>query len=852
MAEAPEKLLEGTRLLDESTASSSENETEEDSADHEGSVRAILDASESPAKACRTEDMDWSDNLSGVEALISASDTGKICDSTELKLTPVDEPAGFVSTELVQTDPRTDMHQAIPTEGPGMEDRSEIEPVTQTFKGRTGDASGDVAGTGSSLPDEGPDQHTDSLQTSVTQTSQGRTDSASIEDRAKAYVKKKKDEQTAAIKLSLGDKALTYDAINAANRRKMAAPYLQSEAGHKDEGFGNGGDFLSSSDGRVSKAILHVNLLRKTTVSYSFDPQRKVCMQCHVRGPHPVLGKALGDSRREAVREVILLGDQALPPLLPSSSELNCMSFVRLEFGGLHQLVSILLDLLEGRKLCPGSLILLFSVTHIAQVGIAGYIEDLVSARKRLKEKLGDSIYVSAAPPLLLCGLDREESIRDIFDLQEWLVGAVPEELHFKSANYEALCAIMENGDGGAQPEYRARVRLPVSLSGALAQKIWCTGGSASLPCATAPTTEEQEKLVMESLIGEIKSKLAINLDELPVTSRKVEEAASKCPGNFLVVGSSNARRLVAALAAKGIPVGSVLSNSWRATKQSVVEMAEHVRQELAAGSYTAVIFQLLDNNLYFACTEEGGLIPAARDNDGKYHVEGNLTVADKAALVAVMKLCGPLWEAAAGKHMVILSPLPRYVKEGCCGEYDHMPNRREADFYQTLKLELAACSKHLKDYLFNAGLRYGRVMDPMRNLRGLVVDEIWGRDPIHPKEEIYSLLADGIMDVEKTCGNRQQKRKASDWVRDGSGNDGRERHARGGNESRGQGSRHGASSHHVSGPSDNSGSRGKSGGEGRWVPRGGRGWGGGDRGGRGERGGHGGRGGRYPYRGKY
>ena len=116
------------------------------------------------------------------------------------------------------------MHQAIPTEGPGMEDRSEIEPVTQTFKGRTGDASGDVSGTGSSLPDEGPDQHKDSLQTSVTQTSQGRTDSASIEDRAKAYVKKKKDEQTAAIKLSLGDKALTYDAINAANRRKMAAP----------------------------------------------------------------------------------------------------------------------------------------------------------------------------------------------------------------------------------------------------------------------------------------------------------------------------------------------------------------------------------------------------------------------------------------------------------------------------------------------------------------------------------------------------------------------------------------------------------------------------------------------------
>ena len=297
--------------------------------------------------------MDWSDNMSGTEALISASATGRTCDSTEKTLTQVAESIGSVSTESVQTDTRTDMSQATPTEGPDLEDHTEIAPVTQTLKGRTGVASGDVLGTGSSLPNEGPDQLTASLQKSVTQTSQGRAESASIEDRAKAYVKKKKDEQTAAIKLSLGDKALTYDAINAANRRKMAAPYLQSEAGHKDEGFGNGGDFLSSSDGRVSKAILHVNLLRKTTVSYSFDPQRKVCMQCHVRGPHPVLGKALGDGRREAVREVVLLGDQALPPLLPSSSELNCMRFVRLEFGGLHQLVSILLDLLEGQKLCP-------------------------------------------------------------------------------------------------------------------------------------------------------------------------------------------------------------------------------------------------------------------------------------------------------------------------------------------------------------------------------------------------------------------------------------------------------------------------------------------------------------------
>ena len=276
--------------------------------------------------------------------------------------------------------------------------------------------------------------------------------------------------------------------------------------------------------------------------------------------------------------------------------------------------------------------------------------------------------------------------------------------------------------------------------------------------------------------------------------------------------------------------------------------MVEHVQRELVSGSYTAVIFQLLDNNLYFASTEDGRLIPASRDNDGLYHIEDDLTIADKTALLAVMKLCGPLWEVATGRHMVVISPLPRYVKEGCCGEPEHMPNRREIDFYQKQKQELAACSKSMKDFLFNAGLRNGRVMDPMRNLRGMSADEIWGRDPVHPKDEIYALLADGVLDVEKTCGNKQEKRKMQDRDWDSGSGDRVERTVRGRREDRGPGGQHDSAASRYSRPAGGTG-EGRGGG-GRWASRGGRGWGGGERGGRCERGGRGSRGGRYSHRG--
>ena len=53
-------------------------------------------------------------------------------------------------------------------------------------------------------------------------------DPTSIEDRARAYVKKKKEELIDERKSCLGPTLLTYEAVCAANKRRLSAPYLQS------------------------------------------------------------------------------------------------------------------------------------------------------------------------------------------------------------------------------------------------------------------------------------------------------------------------------------------------------------------------------------------------------------------------------------------------------------------------------------------------------------------------------------------------------------------------------------------------------------------------------------------------
>ena len=52
--------------------------------------------------------------------------------------------------------------------------------------------------------------------------------------------------------------------------------------------------------------------------------------------------------------------------------------------------------------------------------------------------------------------------------------------------------------------------------------------------------------------------------------------------------------------------------------------------------------------------------------------------------------------------------------------------------------------------------------MDPARSTRGLAVAEIWGNDPIHPRQEVYNLLADSVIMVERGCGSGKAKRKKS------------------------------------------------------------------------------------------
>ena len=352
--------------------------------------------------------------------------------------------------------------------------------------------------------------------------------------------------------------------------------------------------------------------------------------------------------------------------------------------------------------------------------------------------------------------------VKNIFALTGWVTNTLPEEIRLNKSNEEALRIILENGYGGSQQTGSSRVRLPASINKIEPSNIWSVGSNHKLPNYVKELSEEQEEILITALINELQVNLALNLDSCPIFDRNPGPEPKKGTDCYLVVGSSNARRLCDALNQKGIETGFVISQNWRATKRSVADMAAHIQEELSLKTYTAVIFQLLDNNFYFEQGEDGSKALPCKGQDGHFHVVGDLALADKDGQFAILKLCEPLWSSASGKHMVIVGPMARFVSAGCCSDITHVANRNSREFYPKLKEDLAASCNNIKDFLFTSGLRHGRVMDPARSTSGLAAAEIWGSDPIHPKPKVYEMLADGVVAVEKGCGSAKAKRKKS------------------------------------------------------------------------------------------
>jgi hypothetical protein len=130
-------------------------------------------------------------------------------------------------------------------------------------------------------------------------------------------------------------------------------------------------------------------------------------------------------------------------------------------------------------------------------------------------------------------------------------------------------------------------------------------------------------KNIVASVLTGLKTFLALELSE-PTFERGLRQPRSaRKKVDFIIVGSGNAGRTSRWLHCHGYSCTAAFAENWRATPATIFTLLTKVKDLLTTNSVEAVVLQLYDDSIYFGKTDYGGIMPAIKEDDGKYHIRG-------------------------------------------------------------------------------------------------------------------------------------------------------------------------------------------------------------------------------------
>jgi hypothetical protein len=388
--------------------------------------------------------------------------------------------------------------------------------------------------------------------------------------------------------------------------------------------------------------------------------------------------------------------------------------------------------------------VVLASASHLSLHGVSGYIPDLAVEISRIEKKFRGGVICFPGVPILGGGSNDPFLVRSLFELEGWLRGS--SDPYPRETWGILLDKMRELGTGGNQGGFKYKTRLPNSLRNfGQPDRTWVSEDWTNLPNGVQAFEQEHESKVVCALIGELNGIFNLGLGTEPGFDRMCEIDAMQEKPRILMIGSSHVIREADILADRGYEVTLVSKPGWRATKGAVEEMVGKIKEAMVnLTPRDIIVVQFLDNVSYMARSEEGGDLPIRRYVDGEFHIEGDLILAGKDRQYMTFQNIEPILRLLEGWKVFVLTPMPRYLRESCCDELEHAPNRYSPGFEEGLRKSLAEFRSNHKDFIFTRGLRGFKVIDPSPVLPNITGEfNIWGEDPVHPLTEGYERVVD-------------------------------------------------------------------------------------------------------------
>ena len=329
------------------------------------------------------------------------------------------------------------------------------------------------------------------------------------------------------------------------------------------------------------------------------------------------------------------------------------------------------------------------------------------------------------------------------------------------------------------------RLRMPGDLSGK--SSIIVDAGNVSFATRLEPVSEEAEKGIVLQLLRELNEVFALDLDLDADTwrGRDSEQSMISEPvikkRRIFVVGASHAKKLADELTELGEHVVCLATPTWRISDNSETTSAELKKQvNTPWPGDTVVVYQIYDSSIYFASSGPGEMsLPRRGREDGRYHVEGVLKMADRETFKQIVYGSVPLLRAGGEGVKIVVAPMPRYITAPCCSNKKHVTNFGERKYGKQMGDRLADIGEWVKEFVYGKRINNFQVFcptsltmcpdDTKEEMRA-----IWGRDPVHLSRHGYAKEARALVDIlnkslnlertSKAVGQQTSDRPRRDW----------------------------------------------------------------------------------------
>ncbi len=357
----------------------------------------------------------------------------------------------------------------------------------------------------------------------------------------------------------------------------------------------------------------------------------------------------------------------------------------------------------------------------------------------------------------MLGGTKNTAAIRTLAEIEQWVActGTTNDDI---SATRKAFMASLRTTEHTQQ--HQQIMRLPASQHSS--KKVsFLSVGFDNLKTAVDPLVEEDEKALISLMIDELNNLYPVNLYMDIICDRFMEDEVFTSDTvdrtGLVLIGASHLSNVVKHVRQEAWRVVDLTTPGFRINGESVAVLAERVSSTEVNWDDAVVVLQLFDNSVYMVGGEGGVKRLPTRDRNGKHHVDGTLTGADKPTVKELASTLAPLLKALGGSKKLVLTPMARYWVTPCCGDSGHLTNYRNPGFLPRLGESVAALRDHIRNAFFTRRISNFRVLCPNRMFgmglrRQEISDEeasrtaaLWGPDPVHPTQAAYRLIAEAI-----------------------------------------------------------------------------------------------------------